>query len=221
MSKVKNYIGKQIFVQISGKDSFNGILTDIGSDVMVIFNGDDYLYLPFNSIHLIQLNTNDEEQVNQPSESTFLSHTELLSLDHVLTNAKGTFTEIFVTGKTSYFGYILNISQDYFTFYSPIYKFMFISIEHLKWLIPHSKNQSPFTLSNEKIKGLDLTAIQADSIEEQLKRKIGHVILIDGGNNPQKSGMLNDIKDHLVELTLENGEVVYWNLAHIKSVHLV
>lgn len=39
-------LGEQIDAQLSGSKSYRGILTDLSSDILVLFNGQQFLYFP-------------------------------------------------------------------------------------------------------------------------------------------------------------------------------
>ncbi len=43
---INHYINKIVEVDISGKTKFIGRLVDLGLDVMILYNGHDYLYIP-------------------------------------------------------------------------------------------------------------------------------------------------------------------------------
>jgi hypothetical protein len=101
------------------------------------------VYLPLFHIKNTHINQNSDEDIPSPDESPNLDSDEELSLRKVITLAKGVFTEIYVTGKALH-GYIVSIMNNYFIFYSPVYKMMFIPINHLKWLIPYSSDNRPF-----------------------------------------------------------------------------
>lgn len=142
MRNLKKYIKKQIYIEL-GKNSFYGVVTDLGEDILVLFNGIQYIYMPVDHINHIQFNTNQEKQVDQPIEDYLLEQIETLSLLNVLITTKEWFTEIHVAGNFSFYGYITEIYDDYFSFYSSMYKQMYISLNHLKWLAPLYHSHSP------------------------------------------------------------------------------
>ena len=47
--------------------------------------------------------------------------------------------------------HITGIMNNYFVFQSPVYKTMYISLNHLKWLIPYAQNDKPYGLDNHTI----------------------------------------------------------------------
>ncbi len=216
---IQDLIGEQVTVHLSGNTLFNGILTDMGSDIIVIFNGAQYIYIPLLHIHSFNKNKEPNEYVSQPTNSSIVDDMESISYRKTLTYAKGTFVEIYVTGNLTFHGYITNVLNDYFVFYSPVFKQMFISLSHLKWLSPYHQNIAPFNLSQEKFPVNPSTMPLLRSLEDQLKREVGKLIVFDGGSNPSKIGLLSNIDQSIIELIVANGDVVHLNLDHIKSIH--
>ncbi|MBU8877965.1 DUF2642 domain-containing protein [Bacillus sp. FJAT-29790] len=214
---------KQINVQI-GKESINGILIDAGKEILVLFNGEQYMYIPLFHVHQIKLNRNKDELVDPPpSKSTVTAEMDPLSYQDVLTNAKGNFLEIYVARNLSFYGYITNVLNDYIAFDSPLYKTIYIPIHHIKWLIPYTQNITPYTLSKESLpfskspNNLPLLL----SLENQLKKVEGKLVIFDGGMDPRKVGLLKKVENNLAEFVLATGEIVCINLLHIKSVHML
>ncbi|MFD2442820.1 DUF2642 domain-containing protein [Bacillus sp. CGMCC 1.16607] len=217
MSKnILKYIGNQVSVHVSGGNQFNGILTDLGQDILVLYNGRQFLYIPLSHIHQIQLNINTEEHVNQPTEAFLTEEMDPVTFQKVLNNAKNFSTEIAVVGSETFHGVIKNVYNDYFTFYSPIYKLMYIPINHLKWLIPYAKGTTPYTMTNADPPNIPLL----HTLEEQLRTEIGKLVVFDGGEDPFKIGLLKNVEQSIVELTIASGEAVFLTIDHIKSVQL-
>lgn len=219
---LKDNIGKFIRMEISGNKILRGMLIDIGSDLWVLFNGIDYLYIPTIHIQNWQYLKQDEiEEITFNDEPTpIYNHNEEISLRKTLTAAKGIFTEIFVTSNQSLHGYIISIMNNYFVFYSPIYKTMFISLNHLKWLIPYTNNQRPYGLSNANLPVNPSNLTFARSFEVQLEKLIGELIVFNIGENENVIGKLQSIKNNFIELISAKEDPIYLNLQHIKSVHM-
>lgn len=211
-------VGKQVSVHLSGNSTLNGVLIDFGQDVLVIFNGKQYFYIPMMHIHLIQLNTNTEDHVELPSDTTFLAKQETLTYRKILNEAKGIFTEISVNGNHSFHGQITDVLNNYFTFNSPIYKNLLISIDHVKWLIPYNQNTTPYTINIENLKVPSTNMSLECSLEEQLKTKIGNLVVLDRGTNQLKSGLLKQVQNNIATIVVANGETVYINLIHVKFI---
>nr|WP_155891025.1 DUF2642 domain-containing protein [Ectobacillus panaciterrae] len=211
---------KQIIVKITGEKFFEGILTDVGNDILVLFDGQRYLYIPLLHVHKIKLSDKTNGEISQPTGFSLSEQVKSISYRSILTNAKGLFTEIQVVGNQSLHGYITNVLSDYLVFYTPVYKTMLISLHHLKWLTLYNPNVTPYTLSMESLPiKLSNTPLQR-SWEEQLKKVEGNLVIFDMGEDPDKIGLLKKVKDNLIELVTANGETMHLKLTHIKSVHV-
>ncbi|MEH7072714.1 DUF2642 domain-containing protein [Neobacillus drentensis] len=220
--KLKDNIGKYIKLELSGKKFISGLLIDVGSDLVVMFNGYDYLYIP--TIHCqnwkyLKENEIDEFIVTEGSTPIY-NNNEEISLRKTLTAAKGIFTEIYVTSNQAIHGYIISIMNNYFVFYSPIYKTMFISLNHLKWLIPYTNNQRPYGLSNANLPVNPSNITFARSFEVQIEKLTGELIVFNIGENENVIGKVKEIKDNFVELIGAKGDPVFINLQHIKTIHM-
>ncbi|MBT2664914.1 DUF2642 domain-containing protein [Bacillus sp. ISL-4] len=220
MSDAFALLGKQIDVQISGKKTFNGILTDLSTDILVLFNGQQFLYIPMLHVHRFNLSTEIDNEIKNPMESPMMEDMGSISYRKTLMNAKGVFSEIHVAGHIPLHGYITNVFNDYFAFYSPVYKMMYVSLHHLKWLTPYYQNASPYTLSKESFPVNPSSVPMLRSLEDQLKKNAGKLVVFDGGEDPMKIGKLKKAENNLVELTTANGDHVFLKLAHIKTVYM-
>ncbi|MBY0148381.1 DUF2642 domain-containing protein [Neobacillus niacini] len=221
--KIKDHIGTYIKLEISGNKAINGILIDIGSDLWVIYNGYDYLYIP--TVHVQNWKFPKQEEIDEiitlsDDQSPIFNPNEEISLRKTLTAAKGIFTEIYVTSKQALHGYIISIMNNYFVFYSPIYKTMFISLNHLKWLIPYTNNQRPYGLSNASLPVNPSNITFARSFEVQIEKLNGTLTVFNIGENENSMGKIMGIKNNFVELISAKGDPVYINLQHIKTVHM-
>lgn len=219
MIGIKNFVSKEVDIEISGKTKFTGILIDYGLDILVIFDGEKYVYLPM--IHLHHIKEREAlEPIPTPIENMPIQDmTNSTSYRKTLTNARGKFVEIFVTGNRSIHGYITSVLNDYIVFYSPVYKMMFISMHHLKWLTPYHHTLTPYTLSNKELPVVPANIPLARSFDEQLQKYQGKLSVFDLGDHPNKVGVVQSIENNLVELVQANGKRIYWKLAHLKTVH--
>ena len=219
---IKSNRGKYIKLELSGKKYISGLLCDIGSDVWVVFNGTDYLYLP--AIHIQNWQYMKQEEIDEINFSDepapIYNNNEETSFRKTLNAARGIFTEIFVTSNQSLHGYIISIMNNYFVFYSPIYKTMFISLNHLKWLIPYSSNQRPYGLSNANLPVNPSNVTFARSFEVQIEKLTGELIVFNIGENENVIGKIQGIKGNFVELISAKEDPVYLNLQHIKTMHM-
>jgi len=219
---IKSNRGKYIKLELSGKKYISGLLCDIGSDVWVVFNGTDYLYIP--AIHIQNWQYMKQEEIDEINFSDepapIYNNNEETSFRKTLNAARGIFTEIFVTSNQSLHGYIISIMNNYFVFYSPIYKTMFISLNHLKWLIPYSSNQRPYGLSNANLPVNPSNVTFARSFEVQIEKLTGELIVFNIGENENVIGKIQGIKGNFVELISAKEDPVFLNLQHIKTMHM-
>ena len=219
---IKSNRGKYIKLELSGKKYISGLLCDIGSDVWVVFNGTDYLYLP--AIHIQNWQYMKQEEIDEIAFSDepapIYNNNEETSFRKTLNAARGIFTEIFVTSNQSLHGYIISIMNNYFVFYSHIYKTMFISLNHLKWLIPYSSNQRPYGLSNANLPVNPSNITFARSFEVQIEKLTGELIVFNIGENENVIGKIQGIKGNFVELISAKEDPVFLNLQHIKTMHM-
>jgi hypothetical protein len=217
---ISNLCGKQIDVVISRDTFFQGKLIENGKDILVLFDGQKFVYIPLMHVHRINQSQHVNDDLDEPNETSLANDVESISYRTILVNAKGRFTEIFVTGNLSLHGYIFNVRSDYFTFYSPVYKTMLISLQHLKWLIPYNLKNPPYSLKNEKLPVRPYNSPLLPSLQEQLKKWEGELVVFDMGEDPMKIGLLKSVDQSMIELVVANGETVYLKLSHIKSAHL-
>lgn len=191
-------------------------------DVIVLYDGrtNSFLYIPFVHIQRLKEITIQEEDTftTPPSEKPI--ETDSISFRKILTNAKGMFVQVYVTGNKSIHGYLTSIMNDYFVFHSPAYKSMFISMHHVKWLIPYPPNTTPYSLDNQNLPLKPVSTPLARSFEEQLKKLQNQLIIIDGGDNPEKIGLLQTVRNNKMTLVNANGEILFRNLEHIKTIQL-
>ncbi|WP_129729918.1 DUF2642 domain-containing protein [Ectobacillus funiculus] len=212
--------GKQVDVIISANAFFQGILIETGKDILVLFDGQRFVYIPLLHVHRVNLSPVINDELSNPTEISLAKDVEAISYRTILTNAKGLFTEIYVTGNISLHGYVMSVRSDYFAFYSPVYKTMLISLQHLKWLIPYNLKTPPYTLSTEKLPVIPAAAPLLRSFEEQVKKWEGELVVFDIGEDPAKIGLVKKVRDSIIELVIAGGETVYLKLSHIKSAHV-
>ncbi|XJZ25744.1 DUF2642 domain-containing protein [Bacillota bacterium Lsc_1132] len=223
MKNIQSLLGQKVELEVSGRTIFQGILVDLGQDILVLFNGKDYFYIPFLHVHNLRANPLIELEVSEEQEAPVSPINEdqsTISYRKTLMNAKGRFVELFVTGNKSIHGYVTNVLNDYFVFYSPVYKTMFISLNHLKWLTPYQTNITPYTLGNEELPVKPLNITLQRSLEEQLKKLEGHLVVFDIGDHPLKIGLLKQVQDNIIKLITASGEMIFWKIPHIKSIHM-
>lgn len=217
---LNNYNHDIVGVEISSKKFITGELVEFGKDIVIIYDGKQLYYIPILHIQCIKKCTNsDLEGFQTPQTVSFINEDDSISYRKILNNAKGYFVEIYVTGRQSIHGYITNILNNYFVFYSPVYKTMFIPLNHLKWLIPYELNQTPYSLSNYSLPVNPEKVTLARTFEEQVKKYIGKIVVFDIGEDPNKIGKLQSFENNVVEIVTGREETVYWNFQHLKVFH--
>ncbi|SFC91342.1 hypothetical protein SAMN05443252_10877 [Bacillus sp. OV322] len=213
-------IGKKIEVEISGGNFHIGNLLDAGLDIIVLYDGHSFIYIPTVHIQRFKEIIKEEEDTSYDPPSDNPIETDTISFRKALTIAKGSFVQVYVTGNKSIHGYLTSIMNDYFVFHSPVYKSMFISMNHVKWLIPYPPNTTPYSLKSKDLPLMPKTAPLARSFSEQLAKFENQLIILDGGDHPEKIGLLQKIRNNKMILITAEGEAVYWNVEHIKTIQL-
>ncbi|RDW15509.1 DUF2642 domain-containing protein [Oceanobacillus chungangensis] len=216
MDILNKYLQQVIEIEISGKRPHIGILLEIGSDVLVIYNGIDYIYI--SNMHIQKVKQNVDEEITMDDGENAHIHDQI-SLRKVLTNAKGMFSEIFVTGQQSIHGYITSILNDYFVFYSPVYKTMYIPFRHLKWLIPYHDHQTPYSLEKEMLPVNPSALSVSRTLDIQIEKLVGQIVVIDLAPTTDKIGQLKKIKGSYLELATARQDTVYVNIHHVQTIH--
>lgn len=219
MKKLSVFIGEKVSLEISGGKILTGILIDVGTDILVIYNRMQFLYIPIVHIHNISLLNGIDIEIVPPDSPPNIDYEQEMSFRKILNAAKGMFTEIYVTSNQPLHGYIISIMNNYFVFYSPVYKTMLISMNHLKWLIPYSLEQRPYGLKNGELPFKPAPFTLARTFEQQLERHVGDLVVFNIGHNPNVIGKLQGIQDNMIQLILARETPYYLNLHHIKTVH--
>jgi hypothetical protein len=217
-----DFIGKNVEIEISGGSFHRGILIDAGLDIIVIYEGktNSFLYIPFVHIQRLKELKIMEEDTTYDPPSVKPIETEALSYRKILMTAKGMFIQVYVTGNKSIHGYLTSIMNDYFVFHSPAYKTMFISMNHVKWLIPYPPHTTPYSLDNQKFQLSPPPSSLARTFEEQLKKLENQLVIFDGGDHSEKIGLLQKVRNNKAILITAEGEPIYRNLEHIKTIQL-
>lgn len=220
---IQSLIRELIQIEVSGKKLIKGTVIDLGSDIIVLFNGADYVYIPFNHIQSLSVIEKSEFDIIDPTEVPGITTGESegeLSLQDTLIQAKGKNVEIYITNDQLLHGCITQIKDDYFEFYSPIYKRMYISINHLKWLIPYSQNESPYELDENYSKKLDQETL-ASTFEAQVEKFKNKMVVLNIGGNRSHIGKIKNVEVQIIELQRARRTPIYLTIDHIKTLHQV
>ncbi len=219
---LKNLLGELVQLELAGKSLIHGTAIDLGSDIIVVFDGRGYLYIPLNHIkNFKMISKNDLDfEMEKPKELPEISLDQNFSLRKALTAAKGMFLEIGVTNKDTLHGYITSIMNNYFVFHSPIYKTMYITLNHLKWLSPYADNKKPYGLSSQAPQTPSNISL-ARSFEIQVEKLTGELVVFNVGENNALIGKINQVEENIIEFQTAREEPYFLNMYHIKTVHKV
>ncbi|WP_419872056.1 DUF2642 domain-containing protein [Candidatus Pristimantibacillus sp. PTI5] len=210
----------QVELEISGKVApIRGKLIEFGQDILVLHNGTRFLYIPLIHLQQLRVSTQEEEKYDAP-EMPFEPYNDPVSYRKILMNAKGMFSEIYITGNQSIHGYLTTVMNDFFVFYSPVYHTVIVSLQHMKYLIPYHPNLTPYTLTPEQFPLRPSPLTLARTFDQQLRKLIGEFVVLDLGENSNKIGVLKSVDQNMIELANASGNAVFLHFDHVKTVHI-
>ncbi|MFY4777391.1 DUF2642 domain-containing protein [Metabacillus sp. RGM 3146] len=216
----KPFIGEKIEIEVSGGKLLKGLTVDVGSDIIVLNTGNDYMYLPLLHVQNSKINLSDDIIIENQSEIPQLQQQEEeLSVRKILNLAKGLFVEIYVTGNQPLHGYILSVMNNYFVFYSPVYKTIYIHLNHLKWLIPYTKDQTPYGLNHKDLPVNPAGLSLARTFDVQLSKLIGELVVLNIGQPQNYIGKIHKIEDNFIEIITARNKHLFINMQHLKTIH--
>ena len=96
---------------------------------------------------------------------------------------------------------------------------MLISLNHLKWIMPYTANQRPYSLSNQQLPMNPVNISLARTFEVQIEKMVDDLVVFNVGENANLIGKINSLQNNFIELTTAREEQVYLNMQHIKTVH--
>lgn len=225
MSCLDELTGKYVDIELSGHKYFSGPLLEDGPDILVIHQEqtDSVYYIPLVHVQRINPISDANEVAPLPArDHPFRADNETTSFRKVLMHARGHFVEIYVSGKTTIHGYLTSVMNDYFVFHSPVYKTIFVNIEHLKWIMPYPDNVIPYALDAESVPHRTAPTSLPRTFKELCKRLTGNMVVFDMGDDPNKIGQMKgvDPDTNMAELYTANGAKQLLNLHHLKTVYL-
>lgn len=221
---IQSLIKEVIKIEVSGKKLINGTVIDLGSDMLVLFNGTNFMYIPFEHIQNFEIDQNNEEDIQDPTENPSIKALENqleLSFKETLELAMGRYVEIYVTDNQALYGQITSVQDDYFVFNSPIYKTMYIPIAHLKWLIPFTQNESLYGLDEKRGIVQSNSEVLANTFIKQIEKFVHKIAVFNIGGIKSHNGKINSIEDQMMEVQKARSNAIYLNIDHIKTLHLV
>ena len=217
-------IQEVVEIEVSGKKVMRGTVIDLGTDVIVLFNGENFVYIPISHIQRFRKGYTNKEYIQAPTELPMIyvdESKEDMNLADVLIQAKGKSVEIYVTDHDSLHGHITDIQHNYFRFYSPIYKTMYISTKHVKWLIPYSQNINPYGIANTMTTELSDNSLLKNTFAQQIGSLKDTLVVLNAGGHKGHSGKILDVGDQIIEFQNARMSSTYFNMDHIKTIHQV
>lgn len=225
MNKIIQSLVKEVVqLEVSGKNFLNGTVIDLGTDTIVLFNGTEFMYIPLEHIQNFKVDRDNDDNIEAPTEFPSIipeEDNEELSFRKVLTLAQGTYVEINVTGGKPLHGYITSIKDNYFVFQSPVYKTMYISLNHLKWLIPYAQNEIPYGLDGAPITLQLNDESLAGTFEGQLEKFKNEIVVFNVGEHKSHIGKITNVEEQIVEIQAARKQSAYVNMNHVKTLHQV
>ncbi|MGZ4031288.1 MAG: DUF2642 domain-containing protein [Tumebacillaceae bacterium] len=213
-------LGHTVSAELPGKVCKTGYLIDYGDDLFVLYDGRRFFYIPFLHVHLLTKNTAQDILIQPPDDAQIGNQTPKITLRDMLTNATGRFLELRAIGRQPLHGTLTHLLDDYLVFESPVYKTMYISLDHLKWFIPYDSQHLPYaTAPIATSSAVDPNSL-TKTFAEQVKQLVGQLVVFDAGEMTDKIGTLLHVNQNgMLELITANGEKMYLNMRHVKSVH--
>ncbi|MGZ9585727.1 DUF2642 domain-containing protein [Paenibacillus marinisediminis] len=218
MNLISNYLGQYIEIEVTGSKRLAGRLVDYGLDIIVIYDGSRYVYISSLHVQHMKLRKEKDASIMDPPEEELLSERDI-SYRKTLSCAKGQFIELYVSSNQTIHGYITNVLTNYFVFYSPIYKTMYIPLIHLKWLTYDISRRTPYSLDMRFLPMQPSELTLARTFEEQMKKLEGKIIVLDLGHDMHKQGLLYRLEGSLIELVTADEERLFSSIQHIQTVH--
>ncbi|MFD2617717.1 DUF2642 domain-containing protein [Terrilactibacillus laevilacticus] len=220
MKKFKKFIGEFVVLHLLDHEVLKGILIDVGSDLIVIFNGVDFVYLPFNHIDMIDFSNEENEDIIFPKDVPIGEKEETLSLRKILNNARGILSEVFISNDKSLHGYVSNVMNDYIVFATPVYKEVLIPLQHLKRLIPYHQNEKIYDLADGVFPLKPTIQSYARTFEQQCKKYVNQLVVFDLENSSHKIGKITKVENSQIECIIARNKTIYLNFNHVKSAHV-
>ncbi|MDN4492745.1 DUF2642 domain-containing protein [Ureibacillus aquaedulcis] len=222
---MQSYKREIVNIEISGGKLKNGALIDSSSEMLVIYNGEKFVYIPLEHIKTFHIDFDNEDNIQLPTEAPSIGTSKSsddMTLKQILTQAKGKNVEIFVTGDLPLHGTITSVMKDYFVFESPIYKTIFIPSNHLKWLIPYNENHLLYDLMvDQSYQKTNNQPSYAGNFSSQLEQFRNKLVVLNLGEKITDIGKLNNLNSKIVEVVLADSKFAYSNITHIKTIQVV
>jgi hypothetical protein len=221
LNEVKLFTDKKVIVEMTGNRTLHGKLMDVGDDLIVLFHQQQYLYIPLAHVHHLKadLMSGNDANGNQPAELPAEYQIEQITVAKMLNKAKGLFVEIHVSGNKPMSGYLTGILNDYIVVASPVYGPICVSLQHLKWLIPHPPSHTPYSPNIGNLSAQHSLNPFSQSFEAQCKQAEGQMVVFDIGGHSEKVGFIKKINSGIVDFADANGNSTFLNIGHVKTLY--
>ncbi|OPH57580.1 hypothetical protein BC351_03390 [Paenibacillus ferrarius] len=220
METLNTMIDKQVELTFSGgQKPIRGVLLEVSSDLIVIYDELNFYYIPTIHLQYVRLNPNPSKFIDPPTEYPFDLESSAISYRKMLMSAKGVFVEVYITGNQSVHGYLTHIMNDYFAFHSPIFHTIFISMRHVKYVVPYHPNTTPYAMKLEHFLVQPAQVTFSRTFEQQLKKLENMFVVFDLGENPNKIGVLSPSEHPFLEVHTATGKSIIHS-EHVKTIHL-
>ncbi|MBB6023391.1 hypothetical protein HNR77_004491 [Paenibacillus sp. JGP012] len=215
------WLGKTIEFELSGcKLPIQGEVIDVGEDIMVVYGNQRYIYVPLHHLQTMHFTRSEENTTNMnvPAPDPEMDHNNI-SYRKVLMNARGKFSEISI-GRRTLHGYITSIMNDYFIFYSPLHQSVYVSIHHLKYIIPSPSNSRPFAMDHQHFPIQPSSISLSRTLDQQLQKMVGELVILNLDYKPEQTGLLKNVNDKLIEVIDAEGCTRFMHTSHVQTLHL-
>ncbi|MNK03145.1 hypothetical protein D3C87_209780 [compost metagenome] len=218
MQVIKKWLNQIVELELSGcNERILGELIDMGSDILVLFSESKFIYIPIHHLQNMNLSLTDP-QLNDSSGNPSPEQDQI-SYRKMLMNSRGMFTEVSIGNKRSIHGYLTGIMNDYFVFFSPIYGSVYVSINHVKYLIPYPPNQTPYDLSQDHFPVQPAALPVPRTLDRQIKKLEGKLIIVNLGEKPCHAGLLKIFENNILEMIDASGNTTIIHSDHIMTIH--
>ena len=222
---IQGLVQEIVRFEITGKKMVSGTLIDVGSDMIVLFNGMDFMYIPLDHIRNFETDRDNENNVQAPTELPSIvavDNQDELSFEKVLGTSERETSRDFCV-RPSIFAW--NDHSHY---------------EQLHCLpIPHLQNDVhiPKIISNGSFPsprainymGRNTTSFSpqatnetfASSFDKQVEKYINKFVVLNINERESFIGIINNVEDQIVSFNQQKHPPVYLNMRHIKTFHQV
>jgi hypothetical protein len=101
-----------------------------------------------------------------------------------------------------------------------VYKPIYVSLGHIKWLSPYQEDETPYSLNTQFFPINPPSQTTSRTFEEQCKKLENKIIVLDCGDHIEKTGFLQKVENKRIHLITADRGTAYWNLEHVKAIYL-